>query len=84
MISVLSSLDDDFSFEVFTELCEIEREVQNEITQLKISRGNALDYSFDVHPFIQRKKELYERVAELELNKIRDIEKKFTIITTKQ
>ena len=77
MISVLSSPDDDLLFEVFTELCEIEREVQNEITQLKISRGNALDYSFDVLPFIQREKELCERVAELELNKIRDIENIF-------
>ena len=77
MTSALSDSGDDSLFENFTELSEIERELENEITQLLISTGNALDYSFDILQFVQSEnKELCKRIAEIELCKNRNIEKK--------
>ena len=52
MTSALSNSGDDSLFNNFTELSEIERELDNEITQLKVSTGNALDYSFVILQFV--------------------------------
>jgi len=52
MTSALSNSGDDSLFNNFTELSEIERELDNEITQLKTSTGNALDYSFVILQFV--------------------------------
>ena len=71
MTSALSNSGDDSLFENFTKLSEIEKELEDEITQLKISMGKALDDSFDILQSVQIKnKELCKRIAEIELCEI--------------
>ena len=52
LTSALSNSGDDSLFDNFTELSEIERELEDEIPQLMISTGNALDDSFEILQFV--------------------------------
>jgi len=66
MTSELSEVYDDSSFEGVPNLNERERELHNEIIQLKISTGNALDCNWDILKFAQfENKKLNEKLNEL-------------------